>query len=106
MKTLQETFMENLESYRELVADIDGFSASEKDEAIKIIFNNINAVIEHSWGIHAAQLALHEKFKIASQKAFEYDSIASLANAEPVDLKIEGAILTSAQSNQKEDYTP
>ncbi len=51
-------------------------------------------------------LALHEKFKTASQKAFEYDSIASLANAEPVDLKIEGAILTSAQSNQKEDYTP
>ncbi len=57
MKTLHETFMENLESYRELVADIDGYSASEKDEAIKIIFYNINAVIEHSWGIHAAQFS-------------------------------------------------
>lgn len=106
METLNEIFERNKNAYREIVADIDGFSASEKDEAIKIIFFNLQAFIEHAWGNHSVQLALYEKLKVASQKAFQYDSMTPLANAEPVDLKIEGAFVSSAQSISKEDFTP
>lgn len=106
METLQEIFERNKDHYRGIVADMDGFSAYEKDEAITIIFNTLHSIIEQVWGVHPVQLALYDKFKNASQNMPKYDSLTCLAKAEPVDLKIEGVQISQPQSIPNEDIKP
>ncbi len=77
-----------MERYRAIVADIDGMSDSQKEEAIIIVINMMQAFVDAAWGQHPVQQIEFQ----SSHGGGGCGKIAALGNAKPVDLVSEGAI--------------
>lgn len=77
-----------MERYRAIVADIDGMSDSQKEEAIMIVINMMQAFVDAAWGQHPVQQIELQ----SSHSGSACGKIAALGNANPVDLASEGAI--------------
>jgi hypothetical protein len=77
-----------LKEYRALVADIEGMSDAEKEEAIRIVDQMMQESVAAAWRQHPVQqAALH-----ASKAKGFHDMFNALGSAKPVDLVSEGAI--------------
>lgn len=77
-----------MERYRAIVADIDGMSDSQKEEAIMIVINMMQAFVDAAWGQHPVQQVELQ----SSHAGGACGKIAALGNSKPVDLASEGAI--------------
>jgi hypothetical protein len=77
-----------MERYRAIVADIDGMSDSQKEEAIMIVINMMQAFVDAAWGQHPVQQIELQ----SSHGGGVCGKIVALGNAKPVDLASEGAI--------------
>ena len=88
MNVVVDVTSAEMERYRALVADIEGMSDSQKDEAIMIVVNMMQAFVDAAWGQHTVQMVeLH-----SSHSGSVCGKISALGNAKPVDLASEGAI--------------
>ena len=94
------------DQYRALVADIEGITEQQKEEAILIVVNMMKAFVDAAWGVHPEQLAVGNRNISASQKVGESGKILLLGTAMTVDLgapiERDGAIT----QNKNEDFAP
>jgi hypothetical protein len=110
METLNDIFNANGDKYRALVADLDGFDATRKDDVIKILLTISELFVDNAFGLGAVDLAIKARDKISSQESIGYDTILPLTLHEPA-LPIERKDSKGGQHlNTKEpmpkDYTP
>jgi len=87
-----------MERYRAIVADIDGMSDSQKEEAIIIVINMMQAFVDAAWGQHPVQQIELQ----SSHGGGVCDKISALGNVKPVDLASEGAIT----KNKNKEFAP
>ena len=78
--------------YRALVADVEGMTDQQKEDAILIVVSMMQAFVDAAWGVHPEQLARRVREIDSSQNAGEDGMIGLLGNATTVDLEYEGAI--------------
>ncbi len=94
------------DQYRALVADIEGMTEQQKDEAILVVVNMMKAFVDAAWGVHPEQLAIENRNISASQKAGASGKILLLGTAMTVDpcshSEREGAITKT----KNEDFAP
>lgn len=94
------------DQYRALVADIEGMTDQQKEEAILIVVNMMKAFVDAAWGVHPEQLAIENRNISASQNAGEGGKIMLLGKAMTVDLgalnERDGAIT----QNKNKDFAP
>jgi hypothetical protein len=102
MNDIVNVTAKDMDRYRALVADIDGMSHQQKEEAILIVVNMMQAFVDAAWGVHPEQLALKNANIDSSQQVSEDDRISALGTAMTVDLKDEGAII----KNKNADFAP
>jgi hypothetical protein len=87
-----------MERYRAIVADIDGMSESQKEEAIIIVVNMMQAFVDAAWGQHPVQQIELQ----SSHGGGVCDKIQALGDAKLVDLAREGAIT----KNENKELAP
>jgi hypothetical protein len=80
------------DQYRALVADIEGMTDQQKDDAILVVVSMMQAFVDAAWGVHPEQLARRVREIDSSQNTGEDGKIELLGTAMTVDLKLEGAI--------------
>lgn len=102
MNDIVNVTAKDMDRYRALVADIDGMSDLEKEEAIGIVVNMMRAFVDAAWGVHPEQLVLKNASIGSSQNHGEDDRIPALGTAMTVDLHDEGALT----KNRKTDFAP
>lgn len=110
METLNDIFNANGDKYRALMADLEGFDASHKDDVIKILLTISELFVDNAFGLGAVDLAIKARDKISSQESIGYDTILPLTLHEP-SLPIEpedskGGLPINAKKLIFEDYSP
>ena len=90
------------DQYRALVADIEGMTDQQKDDAILVVVSMMQAFVDAAWGVHPEQLARRAGKIDSSQNAGEDGKIELLGNAMTVDLEHDGAIT----KNKNTDLAP
>lgn len=110
METLNDIFNANGDKYRALVADLDGFDATRKDDVIKILLTISELFVDNAFGLGAVDLAIKARDKLSSQESIGYDTILPLTLHEPA-LPIEpenskGELPINAKKLTFEDYSP
>ena len=98
MNVVVDVTSAEMERYRALVADIEGMSDAQKDDAIMIVVNMMQAFVDAAWGQHPVQQIELQ----SSHGGGVCDKIPALGNAKPVDLASEGAIT----KNENEGLAP
>jgi hypothetical protein len=98
MNVVVDVTSAEMERYRALVADIEGMSDAQKDDAIMIVVNMMQAFVDAAWGQHPVQQIELQ----SSHRRGACDKIPALGNAKPVDLGCEGAIT----KNENEGLAP
>jgi hypothetical protein len=83
---------EELERYRAIVAGIEGMTDAEKDEAIQVVINIMQAFVDAAWGVHPAQVAVKKRVLDSSQGQREDGKLKPLGTAMQFDLGHEGTI--------------
>lgn len=98
MNVVVDVTSAEMERYRALVADIEGMSDAQKDDAIMIVVNMMQAFVDAAWGQHPVQQIELQ----SSHRRGVCGKIPALGNAKPVDLGCEGAIT----KNENEELAP
>ena len=94
------------EQYRALVADIEGMTDQQKDEAILIVVNMMKAFVDAAWGVHPEQLAIEHRNISASQNGREGGKILLLGKAMTVDLGSQNERMGAIIKTENEDFAP
>jgi hypothetical protein len=102
MNAIVSVSSSELERYRALVADMEGLTDAQKDEAIEIVVGMMQAFVDAAWGQHPVQLAQMAAGEWPSQSVGFCDSLSALGKAKPIDLVSEGA----NTQNKKEECAP
>jgi hypothetical protein len=105
METLNDIFNANGDKYRALMADLEGFDASHKDDVIKILLTISELFVDNAFGLGAVDLAIKARDKLSSQESMGYDTISALSLHEPA-LPIEPKDSIGGQHLNTKEPTP
>jgi hypothetical protein len=94
------------DQYRALVADIEGMTDQQKEEAILIVVNMMKAFVDAAWGVHPEQLAIENRNIRPSQNGGEGDKILLLGTAMTVDLSSRNEREGAITDNRNGDFAP
>ena len=91
---------------RALVADIEGMTDQQKEEAIRDVVNIAEAYAAASWGVHPEQLAIQNRKIDSSQNTCEDGKIKLLGKSMTVDLGSQNERDGAITKNLNEDFAP
>lgn len=94
------------DQYRALVADIEGMTDQQKEEAILIVVNMMKAFVDAAWGVHPEQLAIGNRNIRSSQNDGERGMILLLGKSMTVDLGAPNERDGAITKNLNEDFAP
>lgn len=97
---------DEFDQYRALVADIEGMTDQQKEEAILIVVNMMKAFVDAAWGVHPEQLAIENRNIRSSQNDGERGMILLLGKSMTVDLGSQNERDGAITKNLNEDFAP